>query len=37
MKLVLAANVVISALIADSKSREFTVTPEPDLVTRGEY
>ncbi|UHQ95366.1 MULTISPECIES: PIN domain-containing protein [Natrialbaceae] len=33
MKLVIDANVVISALIADSKTRELIVTLEPDLVT----
>jgi predicted nucleic acid-binding protein len=33
MKLVLDANVVISALIADSKTRELIVTLEPDLLT----
>jgi predicted nucleic acid-binding protein len=33
MKLVVDANVVISALIADSKTRELVVTLEPDLVT----
>ena len=33
MKLVIDANVVISALIADSKSRELIVTLEPDLLT----
>ena len=33
MKLVVDANVVISALIADSKTRELIVTLEPDLVT----
>ncbi|RQG91794.1 PIN domain-containing protein [Natrarchaeobius chitinivorans] len=33
MKLVIDANVVISALIADSKTREFIVTLEPDLLT----
>jgi predicted nucleic acid-binding protein len=33
MKLVIDANVVISALIADSKTRELIVTLEPNLVT----
>ncbi|MDG5777423.1 PIN domain-containing protein [Haloarculaceae archaeon H-GB2-1] len=33
MKLVIDANVVISALIADSKTRELLVTLEPDLLT----
>jgi predicted nucleic acid-binding protein len=33
MKLVVDANVVISALIADSKTRELIVTLEPDLMT----
>jgi predicted nucleic acid-binding protein len=33
MKLVVDANVVISALIADAKTRELVVTLEPDLVT----
>lgn len=33
MKLVIDANVVISALIADSKTRELIVTIEPDLLT----
>lgn len=33
MKLVIDANVIISALIADSKTRELIVTLEPDLVT----
>ena len=33
MKLVIDANVVISALIADSKTRELIVTVEPDLLT----
>ena len=33
MKLVIDANVVISALLADSKTREFIVTLEPDLLT----
>ena len=33
MKLVTDANVVISALIADSKTRELIVTLEPDLLT----
>jgi predicted nucleic acid-binding protein len=33
MELVIDANVVISALIADSKTRELTVTLEPDLLT----
>jgi len=33
MKLVVDANVVISALIADSKPRELIVTLEPDLFT----
>ena len=33
MKLVVDANVVISALITDSKTRELIVTLEPDLVT----
>jgi len=31
MKLVVDANVVISALIVDSKTRELIVTLEPDL------
>ncbi|WP_435347171.1 PIN domain-containing protein [Haloarchaeobius sp. HRN-SO-5] len=33
MKLVVDANVVISALVADSKTRELIVTLEPDLFT----
>jgi predicted nucleic acid-binding protein len=33
MKLVVDANVVISALIADSKTRELIVTLEPNLLT----
>lgn len=33
MKLVVDANVIISALIADSKTRELVVTLEPDLLT----
>ena len=33
MKSVVDANVVISALIADSKTRELIVTLEPDLLT----
>ncbi|SEH46489.1 Predicted nucleic acid-binding protein, contains PIN domain [Halopenitus malekzadehii] len=33
MKLVLDANIVISALIADSKTRELIVTLEPTLLT----
>lgn len=33
MKLVVDANVVISALIAASKTRELIVTLEPDLLT----
>jgi len=33
MKLVIDANVVISALIADSKTRELIVTVDPDLLT----
>ena len=33
MKLVIDANVLISALIADSKTRELIVTLEPDLLT----
>ncbi|MDG5819553.1 PIN domain-containing protein [Natronococcus sp. A-GB7] len=33
MMLVIDANVVISALIADSKTRELIVTLEPDLLT----
>jgi predicted nucleic acid-binding protein len=33
MKLVIDANVVISALIADSKTRELIVTIKPDLLT----
>ncbi|OYR43630.1 PIN domain-containing protein [Halorubrum sp. Hd13] len=33
MKLVIDANFVISALIADSKTRELIVTLEPDLLT----
>ena len=33
MKLVIDANVVIFALIADSKTRELIVTLEPDLLT----
>jgi predicted nucleic acid-binding protein len=32
MKLVVDANVVISALVADSKTRELIVTLEPDLL-----
>ena len=35
MKLVVDANIVISALIADSKTRELLVTLEPDLLTPG--
>ena len=35
MKLVVDANVVISALIADSKTRELIVTLEPELLTPG--
>lgn len=35
MKLVVDANVVISALIADSKTRKLLVTLEPDLLTPG--
>ncbi|WP_136686924.1 PIN domain-containing protein [Halorhabdus amylolytica] len=35
MKLVVDANVVISALIADSKTRELIVTLEPNLLTPG--
>jgi len=35
MKLVIDANVVISALIADSKTRELIVTLEPDILTPG--
>ncbi|MFB6082187.1 MAG: PIN domain-containing protein [Halanaeroarchaeum sp.] len=35
MKLVIDANVVISALISDSKTRELIVTLEPDLLTPG--
>ena len=35
MKLVVDANVVISALIADSKTRELLVTLEHDLLTPG--
>ncbi|MFW5950020.1 MAG: PIN domain-containing protein [archaeon] len=33
MKLVIDANVVISALVADAKTREFIVTLEPELLT----
>lgn len=33
MKVVVDANVVISALIADSKTRELIVTLEPELLT----
>ena len=33
MKLVVDANVVISALVANSKTRELIVTIEPDLLT----
>jgi len=33
MKLVIDANVIISVLIADSKTRELIVTLEPDLLT----
>jgi len=33
MKLVIDANVVISALVADSKTRELIVTLNPDLLT----
>jgi predicted nucleic acid-binding protein len=33
MKLVIDANIVISALIADSKTRELIVALEPDLLT----
>jgi predicted nucleic acid-binding protein len=33
MKLVIDANVVISALVADSKTRELIVTLKPDLLT----
>ncbi|QSG09433.1 PIN domain containing protein [Halapricum desulfuricans] len=33
MKLVIDANVVISALIADAKTRELIVTLEPKLLT----
>lgn len=33
MKLVVDANVVISALIADSKTRELIVTLKPELLT----
>ena len=33
MTLIIDANVVISALIADSKTRELIVTLEPDLLT----
>ena len=33
MKLVVDANVVISALIANSKTRELIVTLEPELLT----
>jgi len=33
MRLVVDANVVISALIADSKTRELVVTLDPDLLT----
>lgn len=35
MRLVVDANVVISALLADSKTRELVVTLEPDLLTPG--
>ena len=35
MKLVVDPNVVISVLIADSKTRELIVTLEPDLLTPG--
>ncbi|SEP66743.1 PIN domain-containing protein [Natrinema salaciae] len=33
MKLIIDANVIISALIADSKTRELIVTLDPDLLT----
>ncbi len=33
MKLVIDANIVISALVADSKTRELIVTLKPDLLT----
>ena len=33
MKLVIGADVVISALIADSKTRELIVTLNPELLT----
>lgn len=33
MRLVVDANVIISALIADSKTRELIVTLDPDLLT----
>ncbi|MBX0305741.1 PIN domain-containing protein [Haloarcula salinisoli] len=33
MKLIVDANVIISALIADSKTRELIVTLEPELLT----
>ncbi len=33
MKLVVDANVVISALVADSKTRELIVTLEPEMLT----
>lgn len=33
MKLVVDANVIISALVSDSKSRELIVTLEPELLT----
>ena len=33
MKLIVDANVVISALIANSKTRELIVTLEPELLT----
>lgn len=33
MRLVVDANVIMSALIADSKTRELIVTLEPDLLT----
>lgn len=33
MVLVVDANVIISALVADSKTRELVVTLEPDLLT----
>jgi len=36
MKLVVDANVIISALIADSKTRELIVTLEPALLTTSE-